>query len=85
MANSQTPVANTAGYSDKLSNVIRDEVDKWFKGLTKEELLQFMADRPLLTADVIRSMFKYSNLTIGYSTSFNTAKGNVDIFFDPKE
>lgn len=83
MAN--VPVRNGQNYQEKLSNVVQDSLNKWFKGLSKEELLQYIADRPAITADMLRDMMQSYDMTIGFGTMYNTVQGQTSVFFEQKE
>ena len=78
-------VDNSDNYDARLRAVLKAGIAEWFKGLSKEDLLQFLADRPAITADVLRDMMANYNLTVGFGTVFNTKNEEALAVFEKQE
>ena len=74
-----------AGYAEKLDKVLTSGVTNWYNNLSKQELLDFMKDRPDITADAIRSMMANSNIALGFATQFNTVTKSATSQFEEEK
>lgn len=77
-------VAGSATYSEQLDKTLRDSVSNWWQQLSKEDLLQLIADRPQITADMIRDMFSTYNLTLGFAVQYNSNLSTATAQFEDK-
>lgn len=60
-------------YTAKLDEAMKQATESWFKGLTKTELLQFIQDRPDLSADDIRGMLEREGVVLGFGIQYDVA------------
>lgn len=66
---------NTDGsqYADKMDNMLKETVTQWWDGLSKEELLAYIAEQPSITADHIRTMFANEQVKLKFEVNFLVA------------
>lgn len=64
---------NGDGYAPKMDQGLTDAVSKWWSGLTKEELLQYLGEQPSVTADDLRRMLANENVTLAFGIHFATS------------
>lgn len=57
-------------YAQKMDEIATKALAEWWNGLSKEELLQYLADQPALTADELRKMLGSVNTTLAFDISF---------------
>ena len=76
---------NGSTYASKLDESMKQATSKWFDGLTKVELLQFLQDRPDISADDLRGMLRRENVTLGFGVQFTVADGNAAADFGATE
>lgn len=77
-----TNVATSAGYAEQLDKTLKDSVSNWWNQLSKEDLLQLIADRPQITADMIRDMFSTYNMTLGFAVQYNSTLSTATAQFE---
>lgn len=76
---------NGNSYATKLDEFMKKSASAWFEGLSKVELLQFLQDRPDISADDLRGMLKRENVTLGFGVQFTLADGNAVADFGASE
>lgn len=68
-------------YQEKLDNRLTEVMDAWWLGLSKEELLEFMADLEDVTADSLRGILTEVDCTIAFRQAYSlTAKASTASF-----
>lgn len=72
---------NGSTYAPKLDEAMRKATTEWFDKLSKPELLQFLADRDDLTADMIRDMLKHEQVVLGFGIQYDLAGGKAQADF----
>ena len=72
-------------YATKLDEAMKKSTSAWFDGLTKVELLQFLQDRPDISADDLRGMLRRENVTLGFGVQFTVSDGNAVADFGASE
>ncbi len=65
-------------YISRLNNSLSSVITEWWKGLSKEELLEYIRSMPDITADAIRQLFEQSDITINIGTAFMTAQSTAE-------
>lgn len=64
-----------SNYESKLNQAVSATMREWWDGLSKEDLLTYMAEQPQITADFIRQMLANENCVLGIGMMFSvTAK-----------
>ena len=66
-----------SSYTAKLDESMKKATETWFKNLSKVELLQFMQDRPDLTADAIRGMLEREHVVFGFGIQYDVANNTA--------
>lgn len=66
-------LANSGGYAPKMDKVLTDAVQNWWKNLTKEEILMYLAEQPDITADILRNMLANEQCTMLMGVAFSMA------------
>jgi hypothetical protein len=64
------PAVASGQYADKMNEIATKAFTEWWNSLSKEELLQYLADQPALTADELRKMLGAVNTTLAFDISF---------------
>lgn len=59
------------GYQSKLDQAMADTMRAWWEGLSKEELLTYMAEQPQIDANFIRQMLSNANCIMGIGVKFS--------------
>ena len=74
----------TSSYATKMDSKLSAALTDWWKGLSKEELLEYIAGQPSITADVLRELFSNSSSTLAFDIMFNTVSlaANTDFHTD---
>ena len=72
-------------YSQKLDAALTRATSEWFTDLSKAELLQFMSDRPQITADVIRGMLASHHVVLGFGVQFESETKDATAQFEGAE
>lgn len=67
-----TQVNNGSSYSSKLDAIMAKAYTDWWTGLSKEEILKYLADQQDITADKLRQMIGNMNSVLGFDTKFST-------------
>lgn len=57
-------------YAEKMDQALTDTVAKWWAGLSKNELLTYLAEQPSITADDIRDMLANVNCLMKFEVNF---------------
>lgn len=74
------------GYAPKLDIIMSEGISQWWNGLSKNELLQYIAAQPNITADDIRRILANENTVLEFGAKFATASCDaVTNFYDEKE
>ena len=60
-------------YADKMNEAMTQAVMNWWKGLSKEEILCYIAEQPTITADHLRTMMANSEATLAFDIKFSTS------------
>jgi hypothetical protein len=64
-------------YAPKMDNSLTKAISDWWEGLTKDELLTYLAQQPTVTADSLRQMLSNEqailNLSVAFSLSSRSA------------
>lgn len=73
-------MGNSPDYATKMDKTLTEAVQAWWKGLSKEDLLNYMYEMPDITADHIRSMLsnEQCNLLFGVAFSLATLDAQAD-------
>lgn len=66
-----------SGYAPKMDNAMTRAMTDWFNNLSKEELLNFLADQPTVTADNLREMLSNMNSVLAFDIRFSTASSQA--------
>ena len=73
--------ANNTGYQSKFDQAVETAMKEWWDGLSKEDLLTYMAEQPGIDANFIRSMLANANCVMGIGVKFSmTSKEAVSNF-----
>ncbi len=73
--------AKNAGYVSKLDQSLANTMREWWEGLSKEDLLTYIAEQPQITADFIRQMLANENIVMGIGVKFHmTSKEAISDF-----
>ncbi len=62
---------NSSGYDTKLNQAFSSAMKDWWDGLSKEELLTYLAEQPGITADFLRQMLANENVVMGIGVKFS--------------
>lgn len=73
-----------SGYAHKMDNAVTNAMQNWWKSLSKEELLAYLADQPNVTADNIRDMIRNMNSVLAFDIRFSTASEDAVTDFHTK-
>ena len=67
-------------YAEKMNALATKAMQDWWNNLSKEQLLQYLADQPNLTADNIRQMLSSMNTVLAFDIklSLNTMEAKTD-------
>lgn len=66
-----------SGYRQKMDTIAQEAFSKWWNGLTKQELLDYIAEQPSLTADVLRQMLADEQAVLSFGMSFHVANNQA--------
>lgn len=61
------------GYAPKMDEVVSEAMKKWWLGLSKDEILAYLAEQPTVTADTLREMMSGNNCVLAFDIRFDTA------------
>lgn len=64
-------------YASKMDNVLTQAVRGWWEGLSKEELLSYLAEQPTISADNIRAMIGNMNCVLAFDVRYSSASGDA--------
>lgn len=73
-----------SGYAQKMDSAVTNAVQNWWKSLSKEELLAYIAEQPNVTADNIRDMIRNMNTVLAFDIRFSTASEDAVTDFHTK-
>lgn len=73
-----------SGYAQKMDNAVTNAMQSWWKSLSKEELLAYLAEQPNVTADNIRDMIRNMNTVLAFDIRFSTASEDAVTDFHSK-
>jgi len=76
--------SNNNNYASKMDACMTKSMSEWFNGLSKEELLDYLAGQPAVTADTIREMLSTMNCVLAFDIRFSTASGEAVTDFHTK-
>lgn len=71
-------------YASKMDAAVTEAMKNWWKGMSKEELLQYIAEQPSITADQIRSMMTNMNAVLAFDIRFSTRTADAATDFHTK-
>lgn len=75
-----TPTVGS-NYSDKMNELMSATINEWWEGLSKDDLLDYIAGQPTLTADVLRTIFNNSGSILAFDMRFDSATGKAVVDF----
>lgn len=61
---------NETSYESKLDVLVTRAAQDWWNGLTKEEILKYLADQKSVTADTLRAMIGNNNAILAFDIRF---------------
>ena len=64
---------NGGGYAPKMDSYLTKAIEEWWKGLTKDEILDYLREQPTVTADILRNMLANENCKLSFGVSFSAA------------
>lgn len=64
---------NGGGYAPKMDAYLSKAIEEWWKGLSKEELLDYLREQPTVTADNLRNMLANENCKLSFGVAFSAA------------
>lgn len=70
-------INNGASYAPKMDNIMTKALKEWYTGLTKEELLAYLAEQPSITADVLRDMLSNMNCVLAFDVRFSASSNDA--------
>lgn len=70
-------INNGASYAPKMDNIMTKALKEWYMGLTKEELLAYLAEQPSITADVLRDMLSNMNCVLAFDVRFSASSNDA--------
>ena len=59
-------------YAQKLDEQISESIKAWWTGLSKEEILEYLAGQPSVTADTLRDMISNMNSVLAFDVRFSS-------------
>ncbi len=73
---------NEPNYVASMNGGLTTSVNDWWEGLSKDNLLAFLQDNPEVSADMLRAMIAYANVTLTFNVTFNSTekKSSVEFF-----
>lgn len=72
-------------YSQKLNEALTAQLTAWWEGLSKEELLAYLAEQEDLTADGIREMLAAVNVNLDFGVDFSLANKTATVDMTAEE
>ena len=72
---------NGTSYGPKMDTVLSQSIRDWWKGLSKEEVLAYLAEQPDVTADVLRSMLAGMNTILAFDVRFSASANEASVDF----
>lgn len=74
------------GYAPKMDMGMSECIAQWWKGLSKAELLNYIAEQPNITADDIRRILANESTVLEFGVQFATNTGDaVTNFYEDKQ
>lgn len=70
-----------SGYAPKMDDVVSKAVKEWWQGLSKDEILAYLADQPTVTADTLREMMAGTDCVLAFGIRFSTSSNQADTDF----
>lgn len=64
---------NGETYTNKMNDIMTEAATKWWKGLSKDEILAYLADQPDITADVLREILSNNSCVLQFGVKFDVA------------
>lgn len=71
-------------YASKMDDAVSQAISNWWNGLTKEEILAYLADQPTITADTLRQLVANNNSVMAFDIRFMSANGMAQTDFHNK-
>lgn len=68
-------------FEQKMNEIMTHAYQEWWNGLTKEELLDYMAAQKDITADILRNMFSTLDINLSIDTMFSTSQAVAQVDF----
>lgn len=72
-------------YANKMNQVLKEHITKWWQSLNKEELLTYLLEQPSITADMIRNMLSNEQCVMNFEVNFAIADGDATANFHTTE
>lgn len=72
-----TDIQSNSGYAVKMDDMVTKTIHEWWSNLSKEELLEYIAEQPTMTADVIRNMMANMNCVMAFDIRYATASSEA--------
>lgn len=72
-------------YATKLDACLSKVVTEWWNGLSKNEILSYLASQEQVTADKLRQMLSNESCVINLGVAFSVAEGNAGVDFHTDE
>lgn len=77
-------VNNGTNYASKMDNIATRAIKEWWMGLTKEEILAYLAEQPSITADALRDMLSNMNCVLAFDIRFSASTNDAVTDFHTK-
>ena len=65
-------------FQSKLNDFMQDSLSKWWNGMSKEDLIGFIASQPQITADYLRTMLENEGICINIGAAYNCAEKSTE-------
>lgn len=77
--------SNNTNYAKKMNDAVTVAMKQWWEGLSKEEILAYLADQPAVTADALRKMLANTEAVLGFDIKFSTVSNAAVTTFHTEE
>lgn len=68
-------------YAMKLDNMVSKTISDWWNNLSKEDILEYLAHQPDVTADKLRDMLANEQCVLNVGVAFDVGNSNATVDF----